>query len=417
MSKSEVTNKFKLFNDPIYGFIAIPSELIFDLIEHPFFQRLRRIGQLGLSSLVYPGAYHTRFHHALGAMHLTQKAISVLQGKGHEISKSESESVQVAILLHDIGHGPFSHALEHSLIDNITHESLSLMLMQRLNIEMQGKLTEAIQVFTNQHPKKFLHQLVSSQLDMDRLDYLKRDAFYTGVVEGAINSERLISMLNIANGELVIDNKGVSSVQKFLVSRSLMYWQGYMHKAVLSAENMLVQLLKRAHEIAQKDKAMFGGKELLFFLINRPNKNEFESNPNVLDLFTQLDDSDILAAMKQWRTHKDFILRDLSSRLLDRKLFQIKFLPEKINSHERNYLKKSIKDLMGITLTDSKYFILEGTASNSTYISNKEEIKILKKDGNVIPLSAASEILPLSVYNHTLIRPFVCWPKEIKWID
>ena len=417
MSKSEVTNKFKLFNDPIYGFIAIPSELIFDLIEHPFFQRLRRIGQLGLSSLVYPGAYHTRFHHALGAMHLTQKAISVLQGKGHEISKSESESVQVAILLHDIGHGPFSHALEHSLIDNITHESLSLMLMQRLNIEMQGKLTEAIQVFTNQHPKKFLHQLVSSQLDMDRLDYLKRDAFYTGVVEGAINSERLISMLNIANGELVIDNKGVSSVQKFLVSRSLMYWQVYMHKAVLSAENMLVQLLKRAHEIAQKDKAMFGGKELLFFLINRPNKNEFESNPNVLDLFTQLDDSDILAAMKQWRTHKDFILRDLSSRLLDRKLFQIKFLPEKINSHERNYLKKSIKDLMGITLTDSKYFILEGTASNSTYISNKEEIKILKKDGNVIPLSGASEILPLSVYNHTLIRPFVCWPKEIKWID
>tara|TARA_B100001142_G_scaffold116994_2_gene119208 strand:+ start:4086 stop:5339 length:1254 start_codon:yes stop_codon:yes gene_type:complete len=417
MSQSEETNKFKLFNDPIYGFIAIPSELIFDLIEHPFFQRLRRIGQLGLSSLVYPGAYHTRFHHALGAMHLTQKAISVLQSKGHNISKSESESVQIAILLHDIGHGPFSHALEHTLIDDITHESLSLMLMQRLNNEMKGKLTEAIQIFTNKHPKRFLYQLVSSQLDMDRLDYLKRDAFYTGVVEGSINSERLISMLNIANGELVLDNKGVSSVQKFLVSRSLMYWQVYMHKAVLCAENMLVKLLSRAHEIAQIDETMFGGKELLFFLVNRPSKKEFESNPNILNLFTQLDDSDILAAMKQWRNHKDFILSDLSSRLLDRKLFQIKFLPEKINSDKLNYLEKSISDSMGITLIDSRYFILEGTASNSTYVSNKEEIKILNREGNVIPLSAASEILPLSVYSHTLTRPFVCWPKEIKWTD
>ena len=235
MSESKETNKFKLFNDPIYGFIAIPSELIFDLIEHPFFQRLRRIGQLGLSSLVYPGAYHTRFHHALGAMHLTQKAIRVLKSKGHAISKSESESVQIAILLHDIGHGPFSHALEHTLIDDISHESLSLILMNELNREMDGNLTEAIQIFSNKHPKKFLYQLVSSQLDMDRLDYLKRDAFYTGVVEGSINSERLISMLNIANGELVLDNKGISSIQKFLVSRSLMYWQVYMHKAVLSA--------------------------------------------------------------------------------------------------------------------------------------------------------------------------------------
>ena len=417
MPKREETNKFKLFNDPIYGFIAIPSELIFDLIEHPYFQRLRRIGQLGLSSLVYPGAYHSRFHHALGAMHLTQKAVNVLINKGHKISKSEAEAVQIAILLHDIGHGPFSHALEHSLIKNITHESLSLLIMQHLNKEFNGRLDEAIEIFSNNHKKRFLYQLVSSQLDMDRLDYLRRDAFYTGVVEGAINSERLISMLNISNGELVIDDKGLSSVQKFLISRSLMYWQVYMHKAVLSAENMLVQLLSRAHHIAQKDNDLFAGKELKYFLQNKPGKKEFDTNPDVLNSFTQLDDADILAAMKQWKNHKDFVLSDLSERLLDRKLFQIKFLKKEISEKKKNSLDKEIRNQLNISSEYSKYFLIQGIASNSTYVSDKEEIKILNRDGNIIPLSEASEILPLSVYNHTITRPFVCWPKEIRWID
>ena len=336
---------------------------------------------------------------------------------GNKISKSEAEAVQIAILLHDIGHGPFSHALEHSLIKNITHESLSLLIMQHLNKEFNGRLDEAIEIFSNNHKKRFLYQLVSSQLDMDRLDYLRRDAFYTGVVEGAINSERLISMLNISNGELVIDDKGLSSVQKFLISRSLMYWQVYMHKAVLSAENMLVQLLSRAHHIAQKDNDLFAGKELKYFLQNKPGKKEFDTNPDVLNSFTQLDDADILAAMKQWKNHKDLVLSDLSERLLDRKLFQIKFLKKEISEKKQNSLDKEIRTQFHISSEHSKYFLIQGIASNSTYVSDKEEIKILNRDGNIIPLSEASEILPLSVYNHTITRPFVCWPKEIRWID
>lgn len=417
MAEGIETNKFKLFNDPIYGFIAIPSERIFDLIEHPYFQRLRRIGQLGLSSLVYPGAYHTRFHHALGAMHLMQKAVAVLQSKGHAISKSEAESVQIAILLHDIGHGPFSHALEHTLVSGVSHESLSTLLMQRLNEEMDGALTEAIAIFHNQHPKRFLHQLISSQLDMDRMDYLRRDAFYTGVVEGAINSERLLSMLNVADGELVLDGKGISSIEKFLVSRSLMYWQVYMHKAVLSAEYMLVQVLRRAHELVQRGESLFAGDELKLFLQKRPTMGDFQDDPAVLLAFTRLDDADILGAMKQWTKHSDPVLADLSDRLLNRRLFRIKFLPTALSPSQRAELEAKVQSEYGIHAADCRHFVLEGTASNATYKSDKQEIKILKKSGRVIPLSEASEILPLSVYSHTITRPFVCWPKGIEWID
>ncbi|HAG06077.1 MAG TPA: phosphohydrolase [Cryomorphaceae bacterium] len=417
MSVGHETNKFKLFNDPIYGFIAIPTERIFDLIEHPYFQRLRRIGQLGLSYLVYPGAYHTRFHHALGAMHLMQRAVAVLQSKGHAITPSEAESVQIAILLHDIGHGPFSHALEHTLVNGVSHEALSTLLMERLNQEMDGALTEALEIFHNQHPKRFLHQLISSQLDMDRMDYLRRDAFYTGVVEGAINSERLLHMLNVADGELVLDSKGISSIEKFLISRSLMYWQVYMHKAVLSAEYMLVQLLRRAHELVQQGETLFAGAELQLFLEKRPTMQDFQQDPTILAAFTRLDDADILGAMKQWTQHADPVLRELADRLLNRRLFRIKFLPEALTNFQRAELEAKVHETWGFPLADCRHFVLEGMASNATYKSDKQEIRILKKSGKVIPLSEASEILPLSVYSHTITRPFVCWPKGIEWID
>lgn len=411
------TNKFKLFNDPIYGFIAIPSALVFDLIEHPTFQRLRRISQLGLSSLVYPGANHTRFHHALGSMHLMQRAIHVLQSKGHAISDEEAEAVMVAILLHDIGHGPFSHALENSLVDNVSHEIISTMLMAKLNKDMGGKLDMAIEIFQNKHPKGFLHQLISSQLDMDRLDYLKRDAFYTGVVEGVINSERLLTMLNVANHELVMEQKGIASIEKFLVSRSLMYWQVYMHKAVLSAEYMLVQVLKRANELVQNGTELFAGKSLAFFLSHRPNEQDFLDNPEVLEAFTLLDDADITGAMKQWMHCDDPVLSQLCSRLINRQLFQIRFLKQDVSEAQRSYLATSIHKAHGIPLELTGQFMLEGVASNATYKSDSQEIKILKRNGDVIPLTKASEILPISVYTHTITRPFICWPKNIPWKD
>ncbi len=410
------TNKFKLFNDPIYGFISLPSARIFDLVEHPYFQRLRRISQLGLSYLVYPGAYHTRFHHALGAMHLMQKAIQVLQRKGVEITESEAESAQIAILLHDVGHGPFSHALEHTLLDGVHHETVSRLIMRRLNAEFGGQLDEAIAIFEGTHPKRFLHELISSQLDMDRMDYLKRDAFYTGVIEGAINSDRLLEMLHVADGHLVLEHKAITSIEKFLMSRSLMYWQVYMHKTVLSAENMLVEVLRRASILAQAGHEVFAGRELATLLRRRPNHAEFTAEPELLELFTRLDDSDILSAIKQWQDHSDPVLSALSRRLIERKLFRIKFLEVPLTATDRRALEASVSESMGLSLEDATHFVLEGVASNKTYASDKQEIKLLKKNGSIIPLTEASEILPLSVYSQVITRPFVCWPKELPWI-
>ena len=410
------TNKFKLFNDPIYGFISLPSERIFDLVEHPYFQRLRRISQLGLSYLVYPGAYHTRFHHALGAMHLMHKAIQVLRRKGVEITDSEAESAQIAILLHDVGHGPFSHALEHTLLDGVHHEVVSRLIMRRLNAEFGGTLDEAIAIFEGSHPKRFLHELISSQLDMDRMDYLKRDAFYTGVVEGAINSDRLLEMLHVADGQLVLEHKAITSIEKFLMSRSLMYWQVYMHKTVLSAEYMLVEVLRRAALLVQRGETVFAGSELATLLRRRPKHDEFAADPELLDLFTRLDDSDILSAIKQWQGHADPVLAALSTRLIQRKLFRIKFIESPLSADERQALEASLAEYMGISLEDSAHFVLEGVATNKTYASDKQEIKLLKKNGSIIPLTQASEILPLSVYSQVITRPFVCWPKELPWI-
>jgi HD superfamily phosphohydrolase len=410
------TNKFKLFNDPIYGFISLPSERIFDLVEHPYVQRLRRISQLGLSYLVYPGAYHTRFHHALGAMHLMQKAIQVLRRKGVEITDSEAESAQIAILLHDVGHGPFSHALEHTLLDGVHHETVSRLIMRRLNDEFGGTLDEAIAIFEGSHPKRFLHELISSQLDMDRMDYLKRDAFYTGVIEGAINSDRLLEMLHVADGQLVLEHKAITSIEKFLMSRSMMYWQVYMHKTVLSAEYMLVEVLRRASLLAQSGEVLFAGTELALLLRRRPNHEEFTSEPELLELFTQLDDSDILSAIKQWQRHSDPVLSALSRRIIERKLFRIKFLEHPMSVGDRAQLESAVAVNMGLTVGEARHFVLEGIATNKTYASDNQEIKLLKRNGQIIPLTQASEILPLSVYSQVITRPFVCWPKELPWI-
>ena len=341
--KHQNTNKFKILNDPIYGFISIQNEIIFDLIEHPYFQRLRRISQLGLTYLVYPGAYHTRFHHALGAMHLTQRAIEILRAKNHEITENESIATQIAILLHDIGHGPFSHALENTVVKGVHHEELSVLFMKKLNEEFDGKLDLAISIFENKYEKKFLHDLISSQLDMDRLDYLRRDSFYTGVTEGAINSERLLTMLNVHNDHLVIDGKGIYSVEKFIVARRLMYWQVYLHKTGLVAEHMLVNVLIRAKELAEKGDELFASTSLRYFLYNQINQDNFTDE--TLEMFSKLDDYDILSAIKEWTNHEDKVLSLLSQMIVDRKLLRIEiqkdaFDVDQINKKISKYSKK-----------------------------------------------------------------------------
>ncbi|MES1224106.1 MAG: HD domain-containing protein, partial [Bacteroidota bacterium] len=301
-------NKRKIFNDPIYGFITIPNELIFDLIEHPYFQRLRRIKQLGLTALVYPGALHTRFHHAMGAMYLMTQAIDVLRAKGVEITAEEAEGVTAAVLLHDIGHGPFSHALESSLVNDVSHEQLSEIFMDKLNAELKGKLSLAIRIFRNEYSKKFLHQLVSSQLDMDRLDYLKRDSFFTGVSEGIISSDRIIAMLAVANDSLAIEAKGIYSIEKFIIARRLMYWQVYLHKTVLSAEHLLVNILSRAKELSANGEELFATPALQVFLKNNFSKTDFTANETVLSAFAELDDNDIFTSIKVWKDADDPIL-------------------------------------------------------------------------------------------------------------
>jgi hypothetical protein len=406
------TNKFKLFNDPIYGFISLPSERVFDVLEHPAFQRLRRITQLGLSYLVYPGAYHTRFHHALGAMHLMQRAVEVLRSKGHAISSEEEEAVCLAILLHDVGHGPFSHALEHALVRGVSHESLSIQIMERIDGEMNGALGMARAIFENRYAKKFLHQLISSQLDMDRLDYLRRDAFYTGVTEGAVNSERLLAMLNVHNDELVIDAKGISSVEKFLVARSMMYWQVYLHKAVLSAETLLVRILERAVYLAQSGSPVFASGALLPFLLHQPTAADFDRDPQWLDRFLRLDDADLLGAIKEWTQHPDGVLSELSQRLIDRRLFRIRFLPAPLTDDQRQTAWKALSEQKGISMEEAKYYLLEGVSSNIPYKSDADQIHLLQKDGQVVCLSQAAEILNAEVLNRRITRHFVCWPKE-----
>jgi hypothetical protein len=402
-------NKLKIFNDPIYGFITIPNALIFDLIEHKYFQRLRRITQMGLSYLVYPGAHHTRFHHALGCMFLMQKAVGILRFKGITISEEEENALLIAILLHDIGHGPFSHAMEHSIVNGITHEELSLYFMEKLNEEFNGSLTLAITIFKGEYDRTFMHQLISSQLDMDRADYLKRDSFYTGVAEGNINSERLITMLNVVDNELVIEEKGIYSVEKFLTARRLMYWQVYLHKTSLSAEQLLIRLLQRAKELTLKGKTLEASQALSFFLKNSVTKIDF--NKETLDLFAQLDDVDILSAMKAWQQHEDFVLRNLSQMIMERELLKIKFKSKKVSSSS---FEKHIKDLIlkyNISRDEASYFVFGGEVTNQAYQSKEQKINILLKTGKVKDIIKASSYLNLKVLSKPVTKYYICYPK------
>ena len=401
-------NKLKIINDPIYGFIHIPSTLVFDIIEHPYFQRLRRINQMGLSYLVFPGAKHTRFEHVLGCVFLMQKTVEMLRFKGIQISEKEAEGLYIAILLHDIGHGPFSHAMEHSIVEGISHEEISLRFMQELNKVFNGKLDTAIAIFQGTYPRKFMHQLISGQLDMDRADYLKRDSFYTGVAEGNINSERLISMLNVRNDELVVEEKGLYSVEKFLIARRLMYWQVYLHKTSVVAEQILIRLLNRAKELVQQGQELTMSTALAFFVKNKISKNNFSQE--VLEMFARLDDTDIISAMKEWQFHPDVVLSKLSKMLLNRDLLKIKV---RLNDFEEQKIKRlqKLSIAKGVGEKDMKYFVFTGVMTNRAYNPGKEIIKILTKNGRVVDLTKTSEAINLEPLSQVTERYYICYPK------
>ncbi|HSH66671.1 MAG TPA: HD domain-containing protein [Bacteroidia bacterium] len=404
-------NKLKIFNDPIYGFVSLHFELIFDLIEHPYFQRLRRIKQLGLTNLVYPGALHTRFHHAMGAMHLMSQAIDVIRSKGHEITDEEAKGVTIAILLHDIGHGPFSHALEHSIVNNVSHEDISELFMQRLNKEFNNQLQLAITIFQNKYKKKFLHQLVSSQLDMDRLDYLKRDSFFTGVSEGVVSSERIIKMLNVVNDQLAVEAKGIYSIEKFIIARRLMYWQVYLHKAVISAETLLVTILKRAKELAERKTALFCTPAFKKFLYNEYDKSDFVKSPELLDEFALLDDYDIMTSIKVWAEDKDVVLSMLCKQLVNRRLFKVEMQKQPFKEERILEIKKRMQQRFKLSKQEVEYFVLSGNVTNDAYRADKIRINILFKDGNVSDIADASDQLSIDVLSRTVKKYYLCYPK------
>jgi HD superfamily phosphohydrolase len=406
--KRQTPNKLKILNDPIYGFIQIPNSLIFDIIEHPYFQRLRRISQMGFSNLVYPGANHTRFHHALGCIHLMQKAIRVLRFKQIEITKEEEKALCIAILLHDIGHGAFSHALEHSIVHGISHEEISLKFMKKLNDEFDGKLDLAIEIFEGNYHRKFFYQLISSQLDIDRLDYLKRDSFYTGVTEGNISSDRLIVMMNVNDDQLVIEQKGIYSVEKFLIARRLMYWQVYLHKTGLVAEHMLVNVLLRAKELAEKGDELFASTSLRYFLYNQINQDNFTDE--TLEMFSKLDDYDILSAIKEWTNHEDKVLSLLSHMIVDRKLLRIEiqkdaFDVDQINKKISKYSKK-----LNLSEEETNSFVFSQEIKNQAYNSEKP-IFILNKKGKLKDIAKASDQFNIQALTKPVIKHFICYPK------
>jgi HD superfamily phosphohydrolase len=404
-------NKLKIFNDPIYGFITIPSPLIYDLIQHPYFQRLRRISQMGLSYLVYPGANHTRFHHALGCMHLMQKAVEVLRFKEVNINPEEENALYIAILLHDIGHGPFSHAMESSIVEDVHHEEISLLLMNQLNVEFDGKLSLAIQVFKGEYHRKFMLQLISSQLDMDRMDYLKRDSFYSGVSEGNVNSERLIQMMNVVDDVLVIEEKGIYSVEKFLMSRRLMYWQVYLHKTSLAAELILTKVLKRAKELTERGIELPCSEPLLFFMQNKITIDTF--NEKTLKLFTKLDDFDIISALKTWENQDDFILSSLSKMIINRDLLKIKLTNDKVSLEELHIHKERFSIQNKISLAESSYFIFKGKIKSQAYSKVAEPIRILNKDRTIEDVVEASDQLNLKSLSKLVTKYYICFPKQL----
>ena len=404
--------KLKIFNDPIYGFITIPSERIFKIIAHPYFQRLRRISQMGMSYLVYPGAHHTRFHHALGGLHLMQQAIEILRFKGIKINAEEEEALQIAILLHDIGHGPFSHAMEHSIVEGVSHECISLLFMEEMNAEFNQSLTLAIAIFKGSYSRKFMNQLVSSQLDMDRLDYLKRDSFYTGVPEGNINSERIITMLNVVDDHLVIEEKGIYSVEKFLVARRLMYWQVYLHKTGVAAEQLLIRVLKRAKELIERGENLSSSPALSYFLYNKVTLDKFDSD--TLGTFAKLDDYDIVSAMKEWMEYDDFVLSNLCKMLLNRDLLKVKLKKKKINPEKLKKHALLLQEKYSITEEEANYFVFSGEISNVAYSSENDRIQILHRNGKISDVAKASDQLNLVALSAEVTKYYICYPKTIR---
>ncbi|MBN2742390.1 MAG: HD domain-containing protein [Marinilabiliaceae bacterium] len=404
--------KNKIVNDPVHGFISLDKPLLFEILEHPWIQRLRRIRQLGLTHLVYPGAQHTRFQHVLGAMHLMSLAVSTLRSKGHSISELECEAVLAAILMHDIGHGPFSHVLENTIVDGVSHEDLSAILMARINEELGGALNLAIDIFNDRYEKRYLHQLVSGQLDMDRLDYLKRDSFFSGVSEGVIGSDRIIKMLNMHNDQLVVEAKGIYSIEKFLVARRLMYWQVYLHKTVLVAEKMLVQILRRAKFLAQQGEPLEAPLCLHYFLVGNIGLEQFNCSGEAIHYFTRLDDDDVMCAIKNWMHHSDFVLSRLSSDFINRHLFRIKIRKSPFSPEEIERVKERVAE--GLMLSDHSlvdYFVLADSISNSAYSLDDEHINILYHNGEVRDISEASDMFDLSLLNRTVTRYYLCYPK------
>jgi HD superfamily phosphohydrolase len=403
-------NKNKIINDPVYGFISIKTELIFDLIEHPYFQRLRNIKQLGMTHLVYPGALHTRFHHALGAMHLMQLALEHLQNKGHDITHDESEAACVAILLHDIGHGPFSHALEHSIVEGVSHETISKFLMDKLNKEFDGKLDLAIKIFNNQYHKKYLSQLISGQLDLDRLDYLNRDSFFSGVTEGMVSSDRIIKLLNVKNGELVVEEKGIYSIEKFLIARRLMYWQVYLHKTVIAAEQLLVKILMRARELAKNKIDLFATPAFKHFLYEDIGNN-FTENSIHLSFFALLDDHDIISSVKVWQNHEDFVLSDLCKRLVNRNLYKVEISNDIPDPKKIDILKNKTISHLNIKESDSSYFVFSDTINNMAYKMGNGSIRILLKNGQTEDIAAVSDNSNLEALSKVVTKYFLCYVK------
>ncbi len=401
----------KIINDPVYGFITIRHPFIFELINHPAFQRLRRISQLGLSHLVYPGAIHNRFQHALGAMHLMQNAIDELRVRGVEITVTEEEGLLAAILLHDIGHGPYSHALEHSIVGGVHHEDISAGLMDLMNQQMGGRLQTAIDIFNNKYPKAFMHSLVSSQLDMDRLDYLARDSFFSGVVEGQVGSERIIKMMDVVDNQLVVEEKGIYSVEKFIVARRFMYWQVYLHKTVLSAEYMLVNTLRRAKEWVEAGNELWSTPALGFFLHNNFDKAEFFQHPEALQNFLQLDDQDVLSALKVWQHSADFVLRTLSTMLVERKLFKIQILTEAPSAELLENQIQKIAQQHNISAHEAAYFVMTGEAANRAYSQSGDIILIKMKNGQVLNAAEVSEHLSLAPITREVRKWFLAGPR------
>ncbi|HTX88185.1 MAG TPA: HD domain-containing protein [Bacteroidales bacterium] len=407
------TNTRKIINDPVYGLITVPNELAFEIIGHPWFQRLRRIKQLGLTHYVYPSAQHTRFQHALGALYLMMQAVEVLRSKGHRITPEEEEGVLAAILLHDIGHGPFSHTLEESIVTDLSHEDLSVLMMDEMNHHLGNRLSLANSIFRNDYPKKFLHQLVSSQLDMDRLDYLSRDSFFTGVAEGVINTDRIIKMLTIAGDELVVESKGIYSIEKFIIARRLMYWQVYLHKTVISAEYLMINILKRAKELAFSEVPLFTTPALHPFLNLDIRITDFIGNKEWIDRFAQLDDVDIFASIKVWTGHPDPILSTLCRNLIERNLYRVIIRNEKFDKAFLAKVREKTIRHFGLKEAQTGYFIAVGTVTNNAYNPRHDKIRLLFPDKTLTDVSEASDQLNIAVLSTPVTKHLLCYPREI----